>query len=161
MSACLLPYTHTQTPKHICTQTHVHASHMLAQAHTAFIWGRTFRALAVSPGFTVTHPIQLPFLCGVYLQILAGENTFLALSKGNECKRDIPPWRKKDRGCMQGFLSPWVPGYSILEVPGCWKTIGGSQLPDFLSPPCPPNNRMLEAFKDPDIRITRVTSLNG
>lgn len=137
---------------HSCTHAHT---------HTAFTWVRTFWALAASAGFTITHLIQLTYLCWVHLQILAGDNMFLAPSEGNECKGDIPPWGKKDRGCVQReILNLWVPGYFSLF----WKFLGiGRQLDEanYLAFCLPHalNNRMLDTIKDPDIRTTGVTSL--
>ena len=66
---------------------------------------RTFRILAISAASTFTHLLQLTFLCWVTLEMLAGDNMFLASSEESECKGDIPPWGK-ERLCAERDFEP-------------------------------------------------------
>lgn len=131
--------------------------HTGTHTHT-FVWMRTFWVLAVSAASTFIHFIQLTFLCWVHLEILAGDNRFLASSEGSCVQGRHTSLGKEEKLCTERDFEPKgaMLFLSILEVSRCWKTIEWSQLYSFFYFS---NNPMLDTLEDPDSKTTGVTCL--
>lgn len=149
--------------KHTCTR-HTCTRHTCLHRHTLHLFGGGHSGpWLFLQALQSRTPSNCHFSAGSTCKSLQVRTRFWLSRKGMSARERHSSLEKERQRLYAGIFEPVDARLflSILEVPGYWKTIGGSQLPDFLSPPCLPNNLMLEAFKDPDIRITRVTSLNG